>query len=393
MKRGFLALLLFLSACNRVDNFFLGEDNTEPPAPLKPFHEKLAIESAWKVKTGYGLHNEYVTLRPAIAKDRVITADVKGNIVAVDRKTGKPLWTATLQQGVSSGPVLRQNIILVGTRKGQVIALSSTNGQAIWKAEVSNEILSRPVLTSTKALVQTIDGKLYAFDLQNGSLLWRYDHNNPSMILRAGGAPAISDDQVIAGFADGRLVAINVENGQLLWVRAVVRPEGGTDVQRMVDIAATPVIKNDTLYVATFQGQLTAITLSSGNILWQRKLSVYEDLALEGSVLYATDSRSRVWAFDRFTGKVMWKQEQLRGRNLTAPLIEGNHLIVADASGYVHVLSKSNGQFLGRQRVTLLSGIRATPQISHQHLFVLLNNGDLENLIISPIKEKPKKAV
>jgi len=385
VKQCLLFICVLLSACSRVDNFFLGEDNTDPPTKLTEIHEKVTVESQWKVKTGYGKHNEYVTLQPAIANDRIITADIQGNVIAVDRTTGKNIWRALLEQGVSSGPVLRNQVVVLGTRKGKVIALSSMNGKALWTAEVSNEVLARPVLVGNKALIQTTDGKLYAFNLADGKLLWRYEHNNPSMILRSGGSPVVTHDKVIAGFADGRLVAVNLNNGELLWVRTVAQPEGGTDVQRMVDIAATPVVANGVLYVASFQGQLAAINLSSGNLIWHHKVSVYNDLAMDGNVIYASDSHSQLWAFNRVTGKVLWRQNDLKGRNITAPVVNNDKLIIADGSGYIHVLSKKNGQFLGRKKITLLSGISAAPQVSQDHIYVLLNNGELEHLTLQAI--------
>jgi outer membrane protein assembly factor BamB len=55
-----------------------------------------------------------------------------------------------------------------------------------------------------------------------------------------------------------------------------------------------------------------------------------------------------VHALDRSNGTSFWKQDRLSRRKLTAPLALGREVAVADAEGYVHLLSRENGEFLGR---------------------------------------------
>ncbi len=61
----------------------------------------------------------------------------------------------------------------------------------------------------------------------------------------------------------------------------VTSPSGRTDIQRMVDISADPVVKDDLVYVVCYHGNLAAFTIKTGQLVWERKISSYAGIAVE----------------------------------------------------------------------------------------------------------------
>ena len=57
-------------------------------------------------------------------------------------------------------------------------------------------------------------------------------------------------------------------------------------------------IANGVIYVATYQGHVAAVSLKSGDILWEHAISSYSGLALGQRLLFVSDAQSTVWAFD-----------------------------------------------------------------------------------------------
>jgi outer membrane protein assembly factor BamB len=55
-----------------------------------------------------------------------------------------------------------------------------------------------------------------------------------------------------------------------------------------------------------------------------------------------------VHALDRASGNSLWKQDKLFLRNLSAPIGLGSTVAVADVQGYVHLLARDSGAFVGR---------------------------------------------
>ena len=161
----------------------------------------------------------------------------------------------------------------------------------------------------------------------------------------------IAGDIVLSAFDNGRLLAVNLQSGKLLWQTTISIPRGRTDLERMVDIDANPVVVDDTVYVVSYQGRLAAVQLGSGRILWTRDIASYNGMMVDVYRIYLVDSQSMVWALDRFNGATLWKQDALLRRSLTTPRLQNQYVIVADFDGFVHWLRRDNGKLVARLRV------------------------------------------
>ena len=71
---------------------------------------------------------------------------------------------------------------------------------------------------------------------------------------------------------------------------------GRSELERIADSTPTPLVVGETLYVAAYNGDLAALDLTSGAVLWRRALSSYAGLTEADGTLYVTDSNDLVWA-------------------------------------------------------------------------------------------------
>ena len=118
----------------------------------------------------------------------------------------------------------------------------------------------------------------------------------------------------------------------------------------MVDLDGRFVIRDGVVYVVSFQGHLAAVQAVSGDLIWSRKFSSYQAIAIDDTAIYLSDETSDLWSIDRRTGSAFWKQDVLHARRITAPSIIGDNLVVADYEGFQHWFAKSDGKLLGRIR-------------------------------------------
>ena len=163
--------------------------------------------------------------------------------------------------------------------------------------------------------------------------------------------PLVTGEMVIAGFDDGKLISYNRTNGKTLWETTISLPTGRTEVERLIDQDGRFVLRDGVIYVVSFQGHL-AVQAVSGDILWSRKFSSFQAIAIDETSLYLSSDDSDLWSIDRRTGSAFWKQDVLHARKITAPSVIGDKLVVADYQGYLHWLSKADGKLLGRVRTT-----------------------------------------
>jgi outer membrane protein assembly factor BamB len=148
-----------------------------------------------------------------------------------------------------------------------------------------------------------------------------------------------------------------------------------------VDIDANLVLKNGRLFVATYQGQVSALDPNTGRILWQKSNSVYADITADEHALYAVTADGTITAYDQTSGRILWQQKDLAWRFLTGPTLYHHFLVVGDLQGYAHFINPENGKLLGRIPIDRRpTAIINTPQILDQSLIFINTEGRLVSI-------------
>ena len=373
-------LSLALTGCGLQDRIAGGEDHVPEASELVDFEAIVEVDARWRRRVGSGVDDHFLKLRPVLAGDLVLAAGHDGEVIACDAPSGDVVWKAETEAPLSGGPGVGEGLVAVGTIDGEVIALEMESGTPLWRSEVSSEVLAPPLVARGVVVVRTGDGKLFGLARQNGRRNWVYDRTMPVLTLRGTGAPAIFEDTVIAGFDGGKVVAVSLSDGQTRWETSVAVPSGRSELERIVDIDADLLVAGDTVYVVTFQGQVTAIDARIGAVLWRRDMSSHAGMGLDYTSLYVSDDMSHLWSLDRSSGASQWRQQRLGGREIGAPVRFGDYVVVADSEGYVHWLRREDGQFAARMRVR--EGVLAPPVAGDDAIYVLDRGGTLSALVL-----------
>lgn len=370
-----IAISLLFCLCLTSCSTFWEKDNTPPPANLVQFKPVITPHQLWGNRIGFESSRERLKLNPIITSHYVVATDTHGTITIVNKTTGKTYWKTTLNDMITAGVGADDTLVTVGTKNGLIIALNLLTKQRAWQVSIDNEILAAPVVYHDLVFVKTIDGRLIALASKDGHPIWSHHELEPNLILRRASVPQVAQGAVIIGYASGKLVKLSLNNGNVLWTQNIATPQGSFAIQRMIDIDANPVISGNLVFAATYQGKITALRVSDGSIIWDHDISTFTGMAIDATHVYITDTESKVWAFEKTTGKVIWKQTLLAYRNITSPAIQGNYLLVGDAQGGLHWLNKQNGSFVGR--VQLGGSIVADPITKDKIVYILTQDGYL----------------
>ena len=360
-----------------------GVDNAEPARELEPIEPTVDLTVLWKTSVGKGYDNQIVNLVPAVTSSTVYVADRKGLVEAHNRQDGDTLWSVSTRLELSAGPVVAGDKLLLGTSNAELIAISLADGALLWKTMLSSEILALPKASHNIAVVRTSDGRLAGLDLGTGAVKWSHERSIPPLSVRSLGSPTIHDDVVLDGFGGGKLIALGLTDGKPVWETTVAIPRGRSEVERLVVLDAEPLVKDDVVYITGFQGGVSAVNLTDGDIQW-RQTSVYSSHGLTAGrrSLFISDAKSDVWQLDLSSGRDLWKQDALHQRRLTVPALIRDRLVIGDFEGYLHVLAADDGHLIGRLQIDD-EPIRAQPVIHDETLFVYTSGGVLAALGIN----------
>ena len=364
-----------------------------PPVELTPLTNQIDISRQWIFTAGEGVSDFYLKLKPVFNKGTGYIVDYKGHLQAFNIKNGKQLWEVDLNIPVSGGLTLADGKLFLGTSKGEIVAIDITNlslknqdsknVKELWRAQLSSEILSRSAIAHGVLVAKTIDGRIYGLSTDNGSQIWVYDRTVPRLTLRGSSSALIVNDIVISASDSGKVSALSLKNGKLLWETTIAVAKGRNQLERVIDMDIDPVVVDDVIYVAGYQGRIAAVKISSGQLIWNRDFSSYSGLHVDAYRVYVTDAMGQVWALNRYNGSTLWRQDKLLRRQLTGPEAYDKYIVIGDYDGYLHWLNREDGKIVARKQINSSDVIVDDDEEIDAELALLFSKQN--NILVKPL--------
>jgi outer membrane protein assembly factor BamB len=386
LSLGLSAALLIAAGCSK-------DKDVEPPAKLVDFPQTLPVKKIWGEGVGGG--KKQIKLRlglgPAIDNGLVFAASDKGELLAASLETGKHVWQKKLKMPLSAGPAAGFGLVVVGSSKGAILAFEAATGKQLWRAQVNSELLSAPAIGEAVVAMRSVDGRLHGFNSQTGKEVWSVEQQVPRLSLRGTATPVLAKDVAISGFDNGKIMAVSLTNGDTVWDTAVASPHGRTELDRLVDIDSAVRVVGDNVFAAGYQGRTAMLALDSGQIWWSHDMSSYRGLAADEDNIYVTQSDGTVIAMHQRDGSEVWRNEKVKRRALSAPVVVGSAIAIADYQGYLHFLDKNSGELVARVKVAK-QRVSSPPAAFENTVVVLTDGGSLAAFRVTPKAASPAPA-
>jgi len=206
--------------------------------------ELLAIDK----KTGKRLWREQVAAahHPAgvVAADGTIyAATIEGTLAArqeVEDVAGKWQWKIQVVGGISGAPAVGDGRVVVSTRtKGAVVCFDAGTGEELWRTAVNKSLSPPAVYTIHKRVVVAAEEQVVALELEDGEQAWTFDAR--ALIV---GEPALASGLAIIATVpeagESSLHTIDVYNGKEVMKRRIPG-----------HALSSPIIANHAAYLAT----------------------------------------------------------------------------------------------------------------------------------------------
>lgn len=206
-------------------------------------------------------------------------------VQALDSVTGKRLWKGRVDGSVAqSSPVAYRHTVYVGSKDGFLYAYSADGCGAarycapLWRGRVGREVLAAPTAVDGAVLVTAADGTLVKFAAAGcGAPVCRpvakagprhghgHRHGRHWVWWRKAltGAVAVADGKVYAGSTDGRVRVLSLADlTELAHTKLPGRPR-----------VSSPAVLGDVLFVTTSNGRLQALDPATLAVRWTAPLS------------------------------------------------------------------------------------------------------------------------
>ncbi|MBB1479613.1 outer membrane protein assembly factor BamB [Pseudoalteromonas sp. SG41-2] len=370
-----------LVGCSSSDD----EDELVLPEIVNQFETKVI----WQESIGDGVEHYFSRLTPAVYKDRVFVASRAGKVEALSLENGNTLWETDVRENLTfwpwqsdisaklSGGILQAyGKIFIGSEHGYLVALDRETGDVVWRKKVPGEVLAKPAAGDGLIYVNLGSGKLLALHPDTGEERWSHEQEVPALTLRGQSSPTVANGGVLVGLETGKLSVLISDSGYSAWSAEIATAKGASEFERLVDVDTQPLISGPYAYAIAYNGNLAAVDIRSGNVVWKREYSSYREIAMDTQTIYVVDSNGVVYGLDKTSGIERWSQPALRGWYLTGPAVAGNYLAMGDQEGNLHWLNKESGELVSREDFDS-SGFFIEPIVADDKLILYTRDGEV----------------
>lgn len=304
-------------------------------------HKYAAPAAGMNYEYGAGPH-----ATPLVVGDRLFSVGSKGKFFALDKKTGKVLWShdmwkeyngAHFDRGYSCSPVAYKDTVIVtlGGRGQALAAFKQSDGSVAWKKQDLDVSPASHLVVSVDGQDQLIAfmGKVIAgLDPSSGELLWTHPHETDWGLNIT--TPVWGDDNLLfvsSAYGGGsRVIRLTRDktSGKTtpseVWFHRRLRIHH-TSAVRIGD----HVFGSSGDFGPSF---LAAVDVKTGSVLWQdRSFAKANILYADGKLILLDEDGNLGLATASPAGlKVISKVPLTDGRSWTAPTLVGSRLYVRD---------------------------------------------------------------
>jgi eukaryotic-like serine/threonine-protein kinase len=132
---------------------------------------------------------------PAIFQETLYVGTYGNEILAIDWKTSKKIWT--YQEGKArydSSAAVTEKYVVVGSQDRKLHCINRLTGEPVWTFGTKGHVDSSPVVAGDRVFVGSSDGNIYGIQLETGKEVWRHNDGRPVTA-----SPAVGEGCLVIG--------------------------------------------------------------------------------------------------------------------------------------------------------------------------------------------------
>ncbi|HEU0250755.1 MAG TPA: PQQ-binding-like beta-propeller repeat protein [Solirubrobacteraceae bacterium] len=285
---------------------------------------------------------------PAVSSNTVYTTILErgpnsrnGRVVAMNTANGHFRWARPLPSRTESSPLLDKGLLIFGSENGTVYALSARTGHPVWTYHASGAVKASPSASNGILYFGDYSGHLQAISERNGRRIWR--SGSGGALLGSGtfySTASVIYGRVYLGNTDGRVYAYDASSGKLDWA-----------VQTGAYVYSSPAVANapglgPTIYSGSYDGSFRAINARSGHVQWTFHAGgkISGSATIIGNIVYFSDlGTHRTYGLGISTGRVAFSEDT----GAFDPVISDGHNLYM--SGYTALFALAPGSQLAHR--------------------------------------------
>lgn len=354
-----------------------------------------AAGEVWSASAGTGSGSSgRVTASPIVYGGYVYALDAEGAVSAISTSGGAVAWRVSLKPdrenasggwfsfslgssaegGYGGGLAVDNGRLYAASGFGNVVALDPQTGKKIWEKQLEAPIRASPTAAGDRVFVVTLDGRFYCLAGADGGELWSARGLPQQASLINNASPAVDAGTVVVPYPSGDLVALNVEDGSVLWQESLSRTRTTSQLTSMSD-TARPAIDNGVVFAIGHAGRMIATQVSTGERLWSINVPSTQQPWVAGGSVFVVDTDGELIAIDKNDGKLQWTTKLPGATSWSGPTLAGGTLWVVSAKGDLVGVEAQTGRLTVQKQVG--SPVYVAPIVAQGRMYILTDSAKL----------------
>lgn len=225
----------------------------------------------WRAKPGGPLRGA-----PTLANEQVYVLSQDNQLFALNQSDGKIAWTSSgslESQGVFgvAAPAAAQGTVVAGFSSGELNAYRYENGRTLWADALSRSSMStsvsalsdidaEPVIDQGRVYAIGQGGRMVALDVLSGQRLWEQN-------LAGISTPWVSGEWIFVVTDDARLICLARSSGKIRWVSQLRKFRVEKEKTQKDPISwVGPLLAGNKLWLANSLGEIVAASVTDGSV-------------------------------------------------------------------------------------------------------------------------------
>ena len=316
-------------------------------------------------------------------KTNIIFFDNKGSILKFD-DSSKLIWKKNFynKSEKKMKPILyfanNEEILIVADSIAKLYAVNINSGELLWENRNSSPFNSQVKVYKDKFFVIDFDNILRCYSIEDGSEIWKFKTGKSFIQSHKKLSLLIVDEKIFFNNSLGDITAIDIESGSMLWQRPTQANIGYADSfsLKTSDLIAS----NDLILFSNNKNNFYSLDVKTGSLNWKQKINSNLRPTLVGNLIFTITMEGFLVVVNRKNGSVIrstdiFKKYDKKKRSKISPIgfiVGVDKIYLTTSSGRLFVIDILTGRTLSVLKIDNKKISR--PFVLDQNLFIIEEN-------------------
>ncbi len=366
-----------LSKFVKNNSFINNNSNNNGNINFEPLFEKKKAYKFSKIKQFNSIDTDILFIK----NNDLIYFDNRGTIFRINENFDT-VWKANhySKKEKKLNPILYFNyinnrIIIVDTLSN-VFSINLDNGELIWKKESFSPFNSNVAIQKDKFITIDFDNVIRCFSVIDGNELWNFKTENTFIKSQKKLSIIIKDEIVYSLNNLGDLTALNINDGSLVWQTPTQSNEIFLNAFSLKN--SEMILMNETIYFSNNKNDLFSIDARTGIVKWKQTVNSSLKSTISENFIFNISEKGYLFIIDKDTGNIIRVTDvflNFKKREKIYPVgfvVAKNKIYLSTNNGRIVKVNVVNSEI--EDIIKFNNEKISRPFINNGHFFLIKNN-------------------